>query len=68
VLYLRFVLLLHCCRISFHSGFDFGYLLKILTASPLPAKEEDFLAQLQLYFPCIYDMKACASKRKLPRR
>ncbi len=44
-------------RISFHSGFDFGYLLKILTASPLPSKEDDFLAQLQLYFPCIYDMK-----------
>jgi len=43
--------------ISFHSGFDFGYLLKILTASPLPSKEDDFFAQLQLYFPCIYDIK-----------
>jgi CCR4-NOT transcription complex subunit 7/8 len=43
--------------ISFHSGFDFGYLLKILTAAPLPSREDDFFAQLQLYFPCIYDIK-----------
>lgn len=43
--------------ISFHSGFDFGYLLKILTCAPLPTKEDDFFAMLQLFFPCIYDIK-----------
>lgn len=43
--------------ISFHSGFDFGYLLKILTCTPLPSKEDDFFSLLQLYFPCVYDIK-----------
>jgi CCR4-NOT transcription complex subunit 7/8 len=43
--------------ISFHSGFDFGYLLKILTAAPLPSKEDEFFALLQLWFPCVYDIK-----------
>merc|ERR1712000_592680 len=53
--------------ISFHSGYDFGYLLKILTCKPLPAEESDFFALMQLFFPCIYDikflMKSCRSLR-----
>jgi CCR4-NOT transcription complex subunit 7/8 len=51
--------------ISFHSGYDFGYLLKILTCKPLPAQEEEFFELLLAYFPCIYDikylMKSCKS-------
>jgi len=43
--------------LTFHSGYDFGYLLKLCIASPLPPREEDFFELLQLYFPCIYDMK-----------
>lgn len=43
--------------ISFHSGYDFAYLLKLLTNQPLPSKEEEFLHLLQIYFPCIYDIK-----------
>ena len=43
--------------ISFHSGYDFGYLLKLLTCEPLPAEESDFFALMQLFFPCIYDIK-----------
>lgn len=39
------------------SGYDFGYLLKILTCSPLPAEEGDFFDLLRTYFPCIYDIK-----------
>ncbi|KAK8864642.1 hypothetical protein IAR55_001892 [Kwoniella newhampshirensis] len=43
--------------ISFHSGYDFGYLLKILTNEPLPALESEFFHLLFIWFPCIYDIK-----------
>ncbi|KXS20884.1 CAF1-domain-containing protein [Gonapodya prolifera JEL478] len=43
--------------ISFHSGYDFGYLLKVLTSQTLPAEEADFFELLRMYFPCIYDIK-----------
>ena len=43
--------------ISFHSGYDFGYLIKLLTRSPLPAEETRFFDLLHTYFPCIYDIK-----------
>lgn len=43
--------------VSFHSGYDFGYLLKVLTATPLPAAEEDFFSLVHTYFPSIYDIK-----------
>jgi CCR4-NOT transcription complex subunit 7/8 len=51
--------------ISFHSAYDFGYLLKVLTCIPLPEDESDFFDLLHIYFPCIYDikylMKGCKS-------
>jgi len=43
--------------ISFHSGYDFGYLLKVLTCKPLPEEEFQFFETIKLYFPCIYDIK-----------
>lgn len=43
--------------ISFHGGYDFGYLVKILTAIPLPASERDFFQLLNLFFPQIFDLK-----------
>lgn len=43
--------------LSFHSGYDFGYLLKILTDSNLPQEENDFFESLRLYFPTVYDVK-----------
>jgi len=43
--------------ISFHSGYDFGYLLKVLTCKPLPPDETSFFTLVQTYFPCIYDIK-----------
>lgn len=45
--------------ISFHSSYDFGYLLKTLTCSSLPQEENVFLELLYIYFPCIYDVKVC---------
>ena len=39
------------------SGYDFGYLLKVLTALPLPSNESDFFELLRIWFPCIFDIK-----------
>lgn len=51
--------------ITFHSGYDYGYLLKVLTCEALPKSEKDFFDLLHTYFPCIYDlkylMKSCES-------
>ncbi|XP_074057270.1 CCR4-NOT transcription complex subunit 7-like [Macrotis lagotis] len=53
--------------LSFHSGYDFGYFIKILTNAPLPEEAHDFFEILRLFFPIIYDikylMKSCRSLR-----
>jgi len=43
--------------LSFHSGYDFGYLLSLLTNINLPEGENEFFETLKLYFPNIYDVK-----------
>jgi len=43
--------------VSFHSGYDFGYLIKILTCQTLPVDEQGFFELLHLYFPTLYDVK-----------
>lgn len=43
--------------LCFHSGYDFGYLLKLLTDQNLPADEGDFFELLHIYFPNIFDIK-----------
>jgi len=43
--------------ISFHSGYDFGYLLKVLTCAALPPEEDAFFELLHAFFPGIYDEK-----------
>jgi len=43
--------------ISFHSAYDFAYLLKLLTGKLLPKKESDFFENLKMYFPSFYDVK-----------
>lgn len=40
-----------------NSGYDFGYLIKILSNSKLPEEEVDFFEILRLFFPIIYDVK-----------
>jgi len=47
--------------VSFHSGYDYGYLLKILTTLDLPGDEKGFFEALRLYFPTIYDIKYMTS-------
>lgn len=43
--------------ISFHSGYDFGYLMKIMLCTPLPENEEEFHKLLNIFFPSLYDIK-----------
>ncbi|KAL1991662.1 hypothetical protein VTN49DRAFT_4970 [Thermomyces lanuginosus] len=43
--------------ISFHSGYDFGYLMKIMLCKPLPEDEEEFHKLLKIFFPSLYDIK-----------
>mmetsp|Transcript_22786 Transcript_22786/g.70590 ORF Transcript_22786/g.70590 Transcript_22786/m.70590 type:complete len:559 (-) Transcript_22786:1972-3648(-) len=43
--------------VTFHSGYDFGYLLKLLTDVALPQDESRFFELLLLYFPSLYDIK-----------
>ncbi|ROT40359.1 CAF1-domain-containing protein [Sodiomyces alkalinus F11] len=43
--------------ISFHGGYDFGYLTKLLFCQPLPSDEVDFDRIMKLYFPSTYDVK-----------
>ena len=42
---------------SFHSGYDFGYLVKILTNTKLPTCESEFFSTLKLFFSSFYDIK-----------
>lgn len=43
--------------LSFHGGFDFGYMLKLLTNSSLPHSFDEFNEILRIYFPNLYDLK-----------
>ncbi|KAI8343112.1 ribonuclease H-like domain-containing protein [Chlamydoabsidia padenii] len=52
-----FVLMDNVKWISFHSCYDFGYLLKVLTCSSMPANESDFFELIKTYFQCLYDIK-----------
>ncbi|CAM9411034.1 unnamed protein product, partial [Phaeothamnion confervicola] len=51
------VLVDHVKWISFHSGYDFGYLIKLLTSQALPPTEGEFFELLKAYFPCLFDIK-----------
>lgn len=43
--------------ISFHSGYDFGYLMKLMICSPLPEDEGSFHKYLEKFFPSLFDIK-----------
>jgi len=43
--------------ITFHSGYDFCYLLKLLTQTKLPEDEQEFFNLLKIYFPTVFDIK-----------
>jgi hypothetical protein len=46
-----------CPLLPNRSGYDFGYLLKVLTCSALPDTEKEFFSLLPVYFPNLYDIK-----------
>jgi len=43
--------------VTFHSGYDFGYLLKVLTCRSLPETQTGFFDMINMYFPLVYDIK-----------
>ncbi|KAI9746620.1 MAG: hypothetical protein M1818_000333 [Claussenomyces sp. TS43310] len=43
--------------ISFHGGYDFGYLTKLMICQPLPDNEVEFEVIMKKFFPKIYDVK-----------
>ncbi|XP_057967875.1 probable CCR4-associated factor 1 homolog 6 [Malania oleifera] len=43
--------------VTFHSGYDFGYLLKLLTCKNLPETQVEFFNLINMYFPTLYDVK-----------
>mmetsp|Transcript_13839 Transcript_13839/g.24998 ORF Transcript_13839/g.24998 Transcript_13839/m.24998 type:complete len:306 (-) Transcript_13839:76-993(-) len=45
------------CWISFHGGYDYGYLLKVLTNDTLPEKESEFFELYHTFFIRSYDLK-----------
>ncbi|KAJ3507045.1 hypothetical protein NLJ89_g6524 [Agrocybe chaxingu] len=51
--------------ISFHSGYDFGYFVKLLTAESLPTTEDAFFELLKIWFPTVYDIKYLTKASKL---
>ena len=47
---------LPCC-IDHSSGYDFGYLMRVLTCQKLPEEESDFFDLMSYFFPKVYDVK-----------
>ncbi|KAK9457392.1 ribonuclease H-like domain-containing protein [Dipodascopsis uninucleata] len=43
--------------VSFHSGYDFGYLVSLMLSTPLPPEEEEFLSLVKIFFPSLFDIK-----------
>jgi len=54
--------------ISFHSGYDFGYLMKLLTSKRLAVEEDVFFSELKLYFPQVRAMFPQTRGIRLHRR
>ena len=46
-----------CILFLLSSGYDFGYLLRLLTNQKLPDEEAEFYNILSCFFPKIYDVK-----------
>lgn len=58
----------HIIWVSFHSAYDFAYLIKILTGNAMPEKEEDFYRFMTVLFPNFYDFKFLLSSTEHSRK
>lgn len=47
--------------VTYHAGYDFAYLMKIVTTKDLPKDEKGFFELLKIYFPTVYDIKYMTS-------
>ncbi|KZV30080.1 hypothetical protein F511_17302 [Dorcoceras hygrometricum] len=45
------------CWVAFHCGYDFGYLIKLLTRQSLPETQAGFLELIAVFFPLLFDVK-----------
>lgn len=43
--------------ITFHSAYDFGYLVKLIKGKNLPDTESEFFELIKIFFPNLYDIK-----------
>lgn len=43
--------------ITFHSGYDLGYLLSVMINTKLPAEKSEFIKYINIYFPSVWDLK-----------
>ena len=48
--------------LTFHSGYDFGYMLKLLTCEKLPNSLNDFIEKIHIFFPNVIDLKYVTNK------
>lgn len=48
--------------ISYHAGYDLGFLISLLTNKEMPADNQDFQEWVNLYFPNVYDIKFISKK------
>ncbi|KAG7742518.1 hypothetical protein KL923_000133 [Ogataea haglerorum] len=49
--------------ISYHAGYDFGFITSLLINRNMPTSEEEFEEWLGLYFPTFYDIKYISVSR-----
>lgn len=54
--------------ISFHSAYDFAYLIKVLSGNHMPESEEDFYRFMNVLFPTFYDFKYLLSSTEHSRK
>jgi CCR4-NOT transcription complex subunit 7/8 len=48
--------------VVYQGGYDFAYLLRIVTGQASPATAEDFFNALKVYFPTFYDIRYIVSQ------